>query len=199
MARDMLSGLEAMGTTSMRRRARGSRGFTLTEMLIVVAMIAVLAAIALVGYKRYINQAQAGEAKTVIQMIRGGQETYKAEMLQYLSVSTMINSYYPNQNPNDTRNSWFNNGHPDYANWMLLNVNPDGPVRFGYACVAGLGGAITPPSDFAPPPNMPPALALGVSWYSIQARNRRNNGTSPPVLFSSVSTDNNIVSQDQSE
>lgn len=196
----MLSELEAMGTTRTRRaRWSRARGFTLTEMLIVVAMIAVLAAIALVGYKRYINQAQAGEAKTVIQMIRGGQETYKAEMLQYLNVSSMINTYYPNPAPNDTRYSWYNNGHPDYANWMLLNTVPDGPVRFGYACVAGLGNAITPPSDFVPQPTMPPALALGVPWYSIQARNQRNNGTSPPVLFSSISTDNNIVSQDQSE
>ena len=199
MARDMLNGLETMGTNgrASMRRAR-ARGFTLTEMLIVVAMISVLAAIALVGYRRYINSAQAGEAKTVIQMIRGGEETYKAEMLQYLNVSTTINTYYPNTAPNDTRWSWFNNGHADYANWMLLNVNPDGPVRFGYACVAGLGGAITPPSDFNAPPALPPALAPGVPWYSIQARNQRD-AHRPPVLFASISTDNNIVSQDQNE
>jgi type IV pilus assembly protein PilA len=191
-----------MGTktqASMHRRASASaRGFTLTEMLIVVAMVAVLSAIALVGYRRYVNQAQAGEAKTVIQMIRGGQETYKAEMLQYLNVSSALNTYYPNTAPNDTRWSWFNNNHADYANWMLLNVNPDGPVRFGYACVAGLGGLITTPTDFSPAPTMPAALAPGVSWYSIQARNQRLvNG--PPVLFASVSTDNNIVGQSESE
>src|SRR5580698_6885576 len=102
MARDMLSTPtehEAMGTrtrASMRRSWASARGFTLTEMLIVIAMVAVLSAIALVGYRRYINQAQSGEAKTVIQMIRGGQETYKAEMLQYLNVSTTIGTYYPN-------------------------------------------------------------------------------------------------------
>jgi type IV pilus assembly protein PilA len=190
-----------MGTrtrASMRRSWASARGFTLTEMLIVIAMVAVLSAIALVGYRRYINQAQSGEAKTVIQMIRGGQETYKAEMLQYLNVSTTIGTYYPNGSPNDTRYSWFNANGDMYPNWMLLNVNPDGPVRFGYACVAGLGGAVTPPSEFNPQPGMPPALAAGVSWYSIQAKNQRNNGTSPPVLFASISTDNNILSQDQS-
>jgi type IV pilus assembly protein PilA len=193
----MLNGRPMLKTTGRARRA-AARGFTLTEMLIVIAMVAVLAALALVGYRRYINSAQAGEAKTVIQMIRGAQETYKAEMLTYLNVSTAINSYYPQTNPNDTRSSWYNNGHGDYANWMLLNVNPDGPVRFGYACVAGLGGAITPPSDFNPAPTMPPALAAGVPWYSIQARNQRN-AARPPVLFASVSTDNNLASQNSSE
>lgn len=175
-----------------------SRGYTLTEMVVVVAMIGTLAAMAIVGYRKYINAAQAAEAKTMILAIRGGQETYKSEMLQYLPVSGAINDYYPNTNPNDTKYSWVYPPHVDYPNWMLLNINPDGPVRFGYACVAGLGGAITPPSDFNPAPTMPPALAAGVPWYSIQARNQRN-AARPPVLFASVSTDNNLASQNSSE
>lgn len=94
-------------------------------------------------------------------------------MLQYLPVSTSIATYYPNLAPDDTRWSWVQPAHPDYANWMLLNLNPDGPVRFGYACAAGLGGNITAPSGFSPAPGMPGGLAPTVPWYSIQAMNQR--------------------------
>jgi type IV pilus assembly protein PilA len=193
----MLHPSNMVDRTASRRRP-GARGFTLTEMLITVAMIAVLSAMALVSYRRYINLAQAAEAKMMIQAIRGGQETYKSEMLQYLNVSSSIATYYPNVAPNDTRWSWVYPPHTDYPNWMLLNLNPDGPVRFGYACVSGLGGNITAPSDFTTPPTMPGTLASGVPWYSIQAFNQRN-ATRPPELYAAVSIDNIIVSQNSGE
>jgi type IV pilus assembly protein PilA len=184
--------------TRSRRRA-GARGFTLTEMMITVAMIGVLSALGLVSYRRYINLAQAAEAKTMILAIRGGQETYKSEMLQYLNVSSSISTYYPNLSPNDTKYSWVYPPHTDYPNWMLLNLNPDGPVRFGYACASGLGGNIMAPSDFTTnAPSMPPALASGVPWYSIQAKNQRNPAR-PPELYGSVSVDNMIFSQNSGE
>jgi type IV pilus assembly protein PilA len=177
-----------------------SRGYTLTEMVVVVAMIGTLAAMAIVGYRKYINAAQAAEAKTMILAIRGGQETYKSEMLQYLPVSGAINDYYPNTNPNDTKYSWVYPPHVDYPNWMLLNINPDGPVRFGYACVAGVGGNITLPNDFTTPPTVVGggAVANNTPWYSIQAKNQRS-ATRPPEVYASLSIDNSIVSQNGDE
>jgi type IV pilus assembly protein PilA len=185
--------------TMRYRMARGGvRGFTLTEMMVVVAIVGVLSSLALVGYRRYINAAQAAEAKIMIQAIRGGQETYKSEMLQYLPVSSSIATYYPNTAPNDTRYSWIQTGHMDYANWMLLNLNPDGPVRFGYACVAGLGGNIMAPSGFSPAPGMPGGLAPTVPWYSIQAMNQRDPHR-PAEYYAAVSTDNIVISQNADE
>jgi type IV pilus assembly protein PilA len=185
-----------------RRREQRSgeasnRGFTLVELLIVVAMIGVMSALALVGYRRYVHAAQGGEAKTNIMAIRGGQEAYKAEMLQYLNVSTSITTYYPNQTPNDSRVAWVAPTHPDAANWALLNVQPDGPVRFGYACVAGIGGAMTTPSDFLVKPTML-TLPAGVPWYVIQAKNDHNaNGVF--AMFASSSVSNQIMSENESE
>jgi hypothetical protein len=81
---------------------------------------------------------------------------------------------------------------------MLLNLNPDGPVRFGYACVAGLGGNITAPSEFSPLPLMPAGLAPTIPWYSIQAKNQRAP-TLPPELYAAASVDNIVISQNSGE
>src|SRR3712207_8148103 len=45
----------------------------------VVAMVGVMAALAMVGYRKYLHSAQASEAKAMIQGIRGAEEAYKAE------------------------------------------------------------------------------------------------------------------------
>jgi type IV pilus assembly protein PilA len=177
------------------------RGFTLIELLIAVAMIGVLAAIGLVGYRRFIYASQSSEAKAVIGMIRGGEEAYKAEMLVYLSPSASMTDYYPNKTPNDSRMNWIQPGDARFTNpatgWALLNVATDAPVRFGYAAVAGIGSPMQPPTAMAKPPAMP-ALAAGVPWYSIQAINDHDNNGKFAVFFSG-STSGEILSENEQE
>jgi type IV pilus assembly protein PilA len=191
--------------TRLQHDRRGAqtraRGFTLIELLITVAMIGVLAALGLVGYRRYVHAAQSSEARTVIGMIRGGQEAYKAEMLQYLNCSTSLTDYYPNKTPNDSRMNWIQPGDARYTSattgWALLNVAPDTPVRFGYAVVANIGGQLTATTALANPPIMP-TVATGVPWYVIQAINDHdNNGIY--AVFASTSTSGEIMSQNEQE
>src|SRR5262245_41763430 len=69
------------------RFSRRRRGFTLIELLVVVAMVGVLAALAIVGYRKYLHGASSGEARAIMQGIRAGQENYRGETLVYLGCS----------------------------------------------------------------------------------------------------------------
>ena len=196
-----------------RRRARAERrAFTLIELLVTVAMIGVLAALALVGYRRFIHSAQSAEAKSVIHMIRGGEEAFKAEYMVYMDCSNgtlSLGNYYPNPTPNDARMNWIQPGNARYATapapcaagmcggFAALNVATDAPVRFGYAVVAGVGSPVIAPTAFSTPPTMP-ALANGVPWYTIQAVND-HDGNGKYAVFASASTSTEILSENEEE
>lgn len=150
-----------------------SRGFTLVELMMVVAMVGVLATLALVAYKQQLNAAHSGEAKAVIQSIRAAEEVYRAETLVYLSCSAGYDgaSYYPQgaAGPNDRKWNFRNPAHPHVANWDRLHVSTDTPVRFAYAVVAGAPGTPIPPmsAEWASPPTWQASPAE--PWYIIQA------------------------------
>jgi type IV pilus assembly protein PilA len=185
-----------------RRAPSLPRGFTLVELLITVAIISLLAALALAGYLRYFHSAQSAEARAVFGQIRAGEEGYRVEELQYLSCSSAIGagSYYPNATPNDTKWSWQRSTDPRYTSatsgWQMLNVNPDGPVRYGYAVMAGIAPAALPAVDgdwLTDVPTMSGTLTTGTPWFAIAARNVHVPG-GPPTLLFTTSYDNTIMS-----
>lgn len=181
------------------------RGYTLAELMIVVAMIGVMAALAVVGYRKYLNAAQASEAKAMIQGIRAGEESYKSEMLVYLSCSQSLTDYYPH-NPtvtqNDSKMNWVQPGDARYTNaatgWQLLNVASDGPVRFGYAVFAGVGPTAPPPLVGYKAPLVWPPINPGIPWYVVQAANQRS-ATSKVVLFVSSSLSGEIYGENDDQ
>lgn len=182
------------------RRAR-ERGMTLIELLITVAMVGILAALALVGYRRFIYAAQSAEPKHVIEGIRGAEQAYMAENLTYLSCSSSLTDYYPNKTPNDSRMNFAQPSDPRFTSattgWAQLNLTTDGPVRFGYAVVAGVGGPITGPTAMANPPAMP-ALPGSVPWFSIQAVND-HDGNGVFAVFFSTSVSGQLFSENEQE
>ncbi|APR78450.1 Type IV pilin PilA [Minicystis rosea] len=181
------------------KKRRGAAGFTLVELLITVALVGVLATLAIVGYRKYMHSAQGSEAKATIQMIRGAQEAYKAEMLQYLNVSTNLGNWYPKVG-NDRRAAWVNPGHDDYSRWQMLAVNPDGPVRFGYVCVAGVIGTTAMPqfAGFTNPPGVPSTLTAGTPWYVVEAEND-HDGNGKYAMYGSTSLSGEIFSENEIE
>jgi type IV pilus assembly protein PilA len=65
------------------RKMMQSKGFTLIELMIVVAIIGVLAAIAIPNYMSYTCKAKQSEAKQALASIRTMQEAFKAENDHY--------------------------------------------------------------------------------------------------------------------
>jgi len=153
-----------------------------------VAIVGILAALAVVGYKRYVNTAQSGEALGVISGIRNAEEAYKAETLTYLGCSGCggtgcaagagsLTTYYPMATPSSHKWAWTNPSHSDYQCWRTLNIVTDGPVRFGYAVIAGNPG-MAPPTITTVTPNITwPASAADNPWYVIQAAGDRDENS----------------------
>ena len=174
------------------------RGFTLTELMIVVAMIGVLSAIAIVGYRRYMRSAGTAEVKAVIQGIRIAEEAYKSETFVYKDCSESLTNWYP-RTPSDKKSAWDNPAHSRYADWRELNVVTDGPVRFGYAVKAGIsnvGAGVAAPSFACD--NWTAAHAnLEGPWFVVQAAGDQDNDTdlshfAASSLYSTICVDKTV-------
>jgi type IV pilus assembly protein PilA len=72
---------------AIRTVRRGQKGFTLIELMIVVAIIGILAAIAIPNFLRFQLRARSSEGKTNIAAIRTAEESYQAEFGNYVSTN----------------------------------------------------------------------------------------------------------------
>jgi type IV pilus assembly protein PilA len=122
-----------------RRRAAG---FTLTELMIVLAIIGVLATLAVYGVRKYVLVAKTAEPVEMLNSIRAAQESFKDETFAYRNVSASLVTFHPGT-PNQSKRSWVTGTAAD-NNWNQLGVRAGGPVQFAYACVAGGAGNPTP-------------------------------------------------------
>jgi type IV pilus assembly protein PilA len=151
--------------------ARGSRAFTLVEMMIVVAIVGVLAVLAVVGYRQLIRSSHVSEATGMVQSIRVAQEGYHSETQQYANVSTSLTAYYPQAPSYGVVTAWGGTcSNCTAVTWSALPVHVDGPVMFGYATVAGIAGAAPVPASVTV--NGSPLVfptAPTTDWYLIAA------------------------------
>lgn len=109
------------------------RRFTLVELMIVVAIIAVLAAIAIPQFRSAQLRARGAEARTLLAGIENAQQAYHAAQDTFLGAGGIELGYgfqlIPDQTPGKTLRDW-----PGGSNFDTLGWAPDGQVRGSYAC-----------------------------------------------------------------
>ena len=115
---------------------RRSGGFTLVELMIVLAVVGILAAIAIPNFLRMRDRAKIAEVKANLGAIRVTETAYYSEYNRYVGNQA--------QNPDRTadppgRFAWTNG-----TRFSILGFAPDGRLYFSYA----LGGADFPLDAF---------------------------------------------------
>jgi type IV pilus assembly protein PilE len=66
---------------------RGEKGVTLIEVMVVVAIVGLLAAIAIPAYDNYITRSRRSDAFTALETVRAAQEMYRAEKGLYVDAT----------------------------------------------------------------------------------------------------------------
>lgn len=150
-----------------KRAPAGPRGFTLVELMVVVVLVGVLAAIGVFAMRQHISGSKTVEALSMIQSISAAQERYRAEHLAYLNVSTSDTFYPEAAILKGKKMAWDRPGHVDRPRWRLLNPTTQGPVQFGYKVNAGSAFDPMPVPGSVGKPNWP---APNEPWYVVQAR-----------------------------
>jgi type IV pilus assembly protein PilA len=103
---------------------KSNKGFTLIELMIVVAIIGILAAIAIPNFLRFQLKSKSSEGKVNIAAIRTAEESYLAEFGNYVGVTAPN----PVTVPGTAKLAFVAGGAFDQLGW-----SPEGQVFFQYA------------------------------------------------------------------
>ena len=119
------------------------RGFTLPELMAVVAITGVLATLATYGVRKYVLAAKQAEATSMLTQIRAAEEAYLDETFSYRGGGD-FDTWHPTKTPDSGKRNWRFGDNAMTAVLDDLAIQPNGPVYYSYAVVAGTAGSTVP-------------------------------------------------------
>lgn len=136
---------------------RTDRGFTLIELMIVVAIIGVLAAVAIPSFTKYIAKSKTSEAKTFVKRIYDGARAYYMEP----NYGTKSVTPLPAQFPESVKNTGFGVAR------IGLNTGTSMVHWAGSGCCA-VSSSSTAPEKCKPDSGIWVSGANGAAWTALQ-------------------------------
>ena len=110
---------------NLKKTLKDALGFTLIELMIVVAIIGILAAIAIPNFLTFRLKAKISEAKSNLGSIRIGEEAYNSEYDTYYGPIAQ----YPASAPGSTKEPWS----ITETQFSAIAFEPTGAVYFRYS------------------------------------------------------------------
>jgi len=173
-----------------------SAGFTLVELMTVVAITGILAAVGVTLIRGHLNVAKANRALSGIAAIRAAEESFRAENGRYLDCSGTTKKWYPMVEPGKSKYEWHQTGHIDGARWALLPVTDTSPTQYGFLLNAGTPNTAYPTSfETAQDPALTPSPD---PWYIIQVKGDLD-GDKIPMLGLATSFNGEVYLEHEGE
>jgi prepilin-type N-terminal cleavage/methylation domain-containing protein len=164
-----------------RRCRRPNAGFTLVELMAVVVITGILAAIGVSLVKNHVNVAKSNRALAGMQAIRAAEEAFRAQNGRYLDCSRS-KQWFPMTDPGKRTYDWRQPDHPDWEWWKALGVVRDAPTQYGFQVNAGSPTKAYPELYTTKDPVIP---ASQDDWYVIQTKGDLNGNK---VYFQAIAT-----------
>ncbi len=121
-------------------------GFTLVELMIVVVILGILAAVAIPAFTRYVKRSKTSEATGNIAKIYQGQTTYYQASLERGAASFVNAAAFPSSSPASSKYAANNAGWTGDANWSAIGFSLDSGHYYQYSSpgtTGSAGGSIT--------------------------------------------------------
>lgn len=121
---------------------RGRKGFTLVELMIVVAILGILSAIAIPNFVRFRLKAKTAEAKMNLGAIRTAEVAYFAEWSWFVGNQAPTPAGPGNRAGNPAKMPWIPS-----TRFSIVGFTPEGAVFYDYELISNSDFAAGTPTD----------------------------------------------------